>query len=482
MSTPHRPSVSSDATASDRPGGADDDSVAGHDLRTDAHEARSGDRADTAGHHASDAARDRTDRVGDRPALGEPVFDGTDLGRPPRPDVAETTPRPDPDAGIVPVARLGGGLDVPSVAAGRELLQPERPAGGIGRVGPVDPNDANLGLVLSSYRLTERIGSGGMAVVYRAYDATVDRYAAVKLISMAVEHDPVKLARFEEEARNIARLNHPNVVQLFQHHLSPPIWYLVLEYLPGGSMADRMNPATAPINLVEATVAVADAAAGLAAAHRQGMVHRDIKPANLLVSADGRVKIADFGLAKIYSISPDLTQTGMVMGTPNYMSPEQCEDSPLDGRSDIYSLGCTYYALLTGRDPFAELIAPAKIMQAHADGQRLDLKSVKNLPYAVMRILRRATHPRPDRRYQDADEMARDLDAFLATLSVERPKISTSRRELAGLPIPSAPPLPTRALRRWTWSVVAILFVVAFLMVTLVLLLPILFRLIDVTL
>src|SRR5262249_7591031 len=170
--------------------------------------------------------------------------------------------------------------------------------------------------------------------------------------------------------------------------------------------------------VLDATQALIDACKGVGAAHAVGLIHRDIKPANFLRASDGSIKVADFGLVKAADAGRHLTQSGIVVGTPFFMSPEQCQAKPLDRRSDLYSLGATYYCLLTGKHPYDETESATQLMYLHCYGPVLDPRSVNPaIPEACSRIVARATAKAPAERYQSADEMLADLQAVSAALS-----------------------------------------------------------------
>jgi eukaryotic-like serine/threonine-protein kinase len=200
------------------------------------------------------------------------------------------------------------------------------------------------------YRLGSLLGAGGMARVYLASDRVLQRQVAVKVLSPPYAQDPSFVERFRREARSAAGLSHPNIVAVFDSGSDADEHYLVMEYVAGQSLAELLaaQGRLAPRRAVELTVEVC---AALAAAHTQGLVHRDVKPANVLVGDDGRVKVTDFGIAKA-AAATTLTGTGTVLGTAAYLSPEQAQGEPVDARSDLYSLGCVLYELLSGSPPF----------------------------------------------------------------------------------------------------------------------------------
>jgi eukaryotic-like serine/threonine-protein kinase len=208
------------------------------------------------------------------------------------------------------------------------------------------------------YALGAMLGSGGMGQVYRARDRVLERTVAVKVLSSAATQDPELVARFGREARAAAALHHPNIVAVFDSGADGDLQYLVMEYVDGQSLARllRQEGMLEPGRAAEVGRQVCQA---LAAAHATGLVHRDITPGNLLVDPAGLVKVADFGIAKLAAAT---TMTGdRVLGTAAYLAPEQAQGRPVDGRSDLYALGCVLYELVTGAPPFAgdDLIAVA---------------------------------------------------------------------------------------------------------------------------
>lgn len=274
-----------------------------------------------------------------------------------------------------------------------------------------------IGRKLGRYKLTGLLGGGGMGVVYRAHDETIDRDVAIKVLPPELNGDPTTLARFLAEAKAAGRLSHPNAVAIYEIGEHERTHYLVMELVTGGSLAEEVRR-IGPLSPVAATKAVSDAARGLAAAHAAGLVHRDIKPANLIRSADGLVKVCDFGLAKEIFTDHGVTKTGHVVGTPYYMSPEQCLGKPVDARGDVYSLGATYYYLLTGAEPYADAETTMQVMYSHCHGDPLDPRPLNALvPDECASIILKATAKDPDSRYQSAGEMLRDFEAAASHFS-----------------------------------------------------------------
>jgi len=254
---------------------------------------------------------------------------------------------------------------------------------------PTDPtlawtghtSDAPAGLpgsTIGKYRIASILGRGGTGTVYEAVDPLVQRRVAAKQLPDAIAHDRQALDRFLAEARAAGRVNHPNVVAVYEVDQQGGSYYLVTEFVGGGSIANRVA-ARGRLPWREATGIVIDACKGVAAAHAAGLTHGDLRPANLLLTHEGTVKVADFGLAKAAGTGP--TQPGTVFGTPHFMAPEQCEGRPADARADIYALAATWFTLLTGRPPFADGGPPMQTMYAPLP------------PAAAQRPGRRPRHP-----------------------------------------------------------------------------------------
>jgi urea transport system substrate-binding protein len=314
-----------------------------------------------------------------------------------------------------------------------------------------------VGKALGKYQITGVLGQGGMGVVLKAHDPLIDRDVAIKILAGHLAADLSALGRFLSEARAVGKFSHPNVVAIYEICQEGPTYFLVMEFVPGCSLGDRLE-AQGALGVLEATRALLDACRGVGAAHAAGLIHRDIKPDNFMRAADGSVKVADFGLAKAADAGRHFTQTGMVVGTPSFMSPEQCESAPLDHRSDLYALGATYFTLLTGKYPYEEAKSTAQLMYQHCHGPTLDPRSVNPaIPEACARIVARATAKAPADRYPSADAMLADLQAVAATLSGQTPILLPSQS--GGVPAAhasagAAPP----GGRRLRWAVAALLF------------------------
>ncbi|TWU06907.1 Serine/threonine-protein kinase PknB [Symmachiella macrocystis] len=292
----------------------------------------------------------------------------------------------------------------------------------------IDPQ-ARVGTFVGKYRITKIIGSGGMGVVYAAHDSIISREVAIKFLSGKAAGDDTALKRFVQEARAVGQLQHPNVVGLFEVDQTDGIWYLVMELVDRGTASDLLD-SEKTISWQRATRIIADACRGLVAAHEKGLIHRDIKPDNIMLTADGTAKISDFGLAKIEdSAAPTLTQINQVLGTPHYMSPEQCRSSTVDARSDIYSLGATYYDLLTGAPPYAHSTDVMQIMFAQCNEPTPDPGDLaNNLPPLCRGIIEQAMAKDPADRYQSAQEMLTDLQILLESSTDSRESLAVAER------------------------------------------------------
>jgi tRNA A-37 threonylcarbamoyl transferase component Bud32 len=265
------------------------------------------------------------------------------------------------------------------------------------------------------YQLGSLLGVGGMASVYLATDRVLERQVAVKVLRSSDVQDPLFVERFRREARAAARLNHPNIVAVFDSGSDAQQPYLVMEYVPGESLAQLLarQGRLAPRRAVELAIQVC---AALAAAHAQGLVHRDIKPANVLVGPDGQVKVADFGIVKA-SAATTLTGTGTVLGTAAYLSPEQAQGHPVDARSDLYGLGCVLYELLCGSPPFGSGAdrSPVAIATRHVR-EPPEPPSARNpqVDPALEAVMLTALAKDPAQRYQSAVELHHALERVLA--------------------------------------------------------------------
>ena len=258
----------------------------------------------------------------------------------------------------------------------------------------------SAGMKLGQFRLIRELGRGGVGVVFEAEDLVLHRRVAVKLVP--TPPDAAERDRWKREARAVAKLDHPHVVRLLQVGRYTGGHFLVLELMTGGTLEGRIAGGR-PLPWGVANRLLAEAASGVAAAHAVGLIHRDLKPANLMLDGSGTVKVADFGLAR----GGDSTSTtaGKISGTPRYMSPEQCRGEEADERSDVYALGVTYFALLTGRPPFTDPTA-VQVMFAHCNRPLPDPRGLRpELPDECVATVRRATEKHPADRFQSVHEL-----------------------------------------------------------------------------
>ncbi len=277
--------------------------------------------------------------------------------------------------------------------------------------------DPLVGGKIGKYEIRALLGEGGMGAVYLAFDPLIEREVALKILTQAVGSNSSALQRFLGEARAIGRLNSPHVVSIYDIDQWEGQYYIVMELLSGGSVAELSDKAGAlPWEL--ACRMIAEAARGLASAHAAGMIHRDIKPENLMRASDGSVKVVDFGLSKLVDAVNDtrtaVTREGQILGTPQYMSPEQFETAEVDARTDIYSLGATLFRLLTGRFPYHDCQSIVQVMAAHMNQPPpVPTTFVSHVPVECNRIVARAMAKKRDERFQSVAEMADDLQRLI---------------------------------------------------------------------
>ncbi len=287
---------------------------------------------------------------------------------------------------------------------------------------------------IGKYQIQSTLGKGGMGIVYQAFDPLIERDVAIKVLSPEISSTPAALQRFLCEARSIGRLNHPNVVAIYEINEWQGMYYLVMELLTGGSIAD-LSEKQGAMPWREACRIVAQAGRGLAAAHSAGMIHRDIKPANLMLSRSGDVKVVDFGLSKLLdadiNAAEAVTRAGQLLGTPQYMSPEQFDGVSVDFRTDIYALGATLFRLLTNQFPYHDCSTISQLMKAHVMRPvPLATDVVSNIPSECDRIISKAMAKDPNQRYSSCAEMASDLESLIlttpaATVAPARPSKSS---------------------------------------------------------
>jgi len=314
-----------------------------------------------------------------------------------------------------------------------------------------------IGKCLSHYRIIEQLGSGGMGEVYRAHDERLGRDVAIKVLPQAVVDDPERMARFEREARALAALSHPNILAIYDFGTEGGITYAVTELLEGETLRHRLERERPPWRKsIEIATAIAD---GLAAAHGKGIIHRDIKPDNIFITTDGRVKVLDFGLARVAgaahaaegatTLTDPGTAAGTVLGTIGYMSPEQVRGQAADARSDIFALGCVLYEMLAGKRAFARETS-AEIMAAilKDPAPEVSVSGVEVTP-ELNRIVAHCLEKNPGERFQSARDMSFHLKSLLtvaASLHSDAGRLDTAAKpeitSIAVLPFANLSPDP----------------------------------------
>jgi serine/threonine-protein kinase len=314
-----------------------------------------------------------------------------------------------------------------------------------------------IGTVLSGrYRLEAKLGSGGMSTVYLASDDTLDRPVAVKVMHREMSEQEDQLQRFRQEARAVAKLTHPNVVSVIDAGEDGGYPYIVFEYVKGETLKQRIGRVGA-LDTQEAIAYAIEVARGLGVAHARNMVHRDIKPQNVLIDEEGRAKLTDFGISR--QLEQDgVTATGRVLGTTDYVAPEQAMGKAVDPRSDIYSLGVVLYEMLVGQVPF-HADSQVGVAMKHVNEELPDVQRRRpEASAAVALVVERATAKDPAERYQTIGEMIDDLET---ALEVEAARAGSTTGEATSV-LDAVPP-PQRKLSsgvRWSWAAIAILLLV----------------------
>ena len=319
------------------------------------------------------------------------------------------------------------------------MTEPIEPVAPIAPTAPAEQATERIG----RYRLVSEIGRGAMGIVYRGEDEALGRDVAIKTIlaSMDAEEQAGYLARFRQEAKALGGLNHPNIITVYEFGDEAGVAYLAMEYLEGRELRDLI--AKKQVDVATAVEIAAEVAEGLAFAHARGIVHRDVKPGNVMVMARNRVKIMDFGIARVRK-SDVKTSTGLLLGSPKYMAPEQVIGRPVDNRSDIFSLGVVLYEMINGAPPFNADDIPAIMYQVC--NNKPPPPSARNLGVtrSLDLIVARAMEKEPEARYQDAAAMAADLRACLPEIASGampgEPVASMVSLEELGSPAPSTAP------------------------------------------
>src|SRR5579864_896958 len=274
--------------------------------------------------------------------------------------------------------------------------------------------DDLIGTTLGNYRVLDTLGQGGMAKVYKAHQETLGRDVAIKVLPPWYAADRSFVERFNLEARLVARLSHPNIVTVHDANEQNGHLYIVMQLVDGGTLKHRLDKLQRERRIMELTEVVAifsQLADALFYAHEQGIIHRDIKPVNVLMDRSGRPILSDFGIAKVLASTQDnLTRPGAGVGTPEYMSPEQCQGGPVDGRADIYALGIMLFEALTGRLPFQGNNYPA-LAHSHIYEMPPHPSAINpKIDPAIAQVVLTSLMKNPQQRYQRASDMAEALE------------------------------------------------------------------------
>src|SRR4051812_27295075 len=338
--------------------------------------------------------------------------------------------------------------------------------------------DIDSGTVVDGrYRIKNRIGSGGMADVYCAIDEQLGRDVALKLLHRRFAEDREFVERFRREASSAAGLQHPNVVGVYDRGEWDGTSYFAMEHLEGRTLKQVILD-EAPLDPIRAIDLLVQILRAARFAHKRGVIHRDLKPQNVIVDPDGRAKVTDFGIAR--AGASDMTQTGSIMGTAQYLSPEQAQGLPVDDRSDLYSIGVVLYEMLTGRLPFDGDSAVTIALKQVAEPPVPPRAIVPSVPPELEAVVLRALAKAPAQRFQDADEMITVLDRVRGHIAAGVGTVPTgdATTAFAPLPVPAAyvtdayataappvypaeplPPDDEHAPRRWPWILLVVLLV-----------------------
>jgi serine/threonine-protein kinase len=268
--------------------------------------------------------------------------------------------------------------------------------------------------IAERYEVEELVGHGGMSSVYKAQDTLLERHVALKILHEQYTADDDFVERFKREARSVAQLQHPNIVTVIDRGEEDGCQYIVFEYIDGENLKERVVR-EGRLDVREALEIAVEVAHGLAFAHEQGLIHRDVKPQNILLNGDGRAKVTDFGIARSLDVD-GMTQTGTVLGTSNYIAPEQASGQRVDAHSDVYALGAVLYELLAGEVPFAgESFVAVAMKHMHEPAPNLlDVRG--DVPLRVAAAVDRALEKDPEQRFPTMDAFAAELEACLAEL------------------------------------------------------------------
>src|SRR5436190_8158537 len=265
------------------------------------------------------------------------------------------------------------------------------------------------------YQIVAPLGEGGMAAVYKAYQPSMERYVAIKVLPRHMASSAEFVARFEREAKLLAQLQHPHILSVFDYGEAEGYTYIVMPLVASGTLADLMKKQR--LSLSEIRRIISQVGDALAYAHALGMIHRDIKPSNVLLDERGNCLLTDFGLARMTEASAKITSSGAIMGTPAYMAPEQGQGTSVDQRSDLYALGIILYELVTGRVPYTAETPIAIVFKHISDPLPSARKLNPNLSEEMERVLFKALAKNPDDRYQTAEDLVRAVQSAISETS-----------------------------------------------------------------
>jgi serine/threonine protein kinase len=325
----------------------------------------------------------------------------------------------------------------------------------------MDASNPMIGKQIANYQITEKLGEGGMGVVYKGIDTNLSRPVAVKMLTAELAHNPEIVERFRAEARAQANLSHANLAVLYAFLVEDGTAFMVMEFVEGQTF-EQMIRARGPIPVETALPLFKQALLGVGAAHRMGIVHRDIKPSNIMLNTKGVVKVMDFGIAKVVG-TRGMTRTGMQLGTPAYMAPEQIQNKPIDMRTDIYALGITLYQMLSGQLPFQHE-SDFETMNSHVAATPPPMKQM--FPYAPIQyqnVVMKALEKDPNYRFQTVEEFSAALDnpesvpepGSAATVVVAAPGSARTVLENSGAAIGTAPAVAKTVMQTGVAAVAA---------------------------
>jgi eukaryotic-like serine/threonine-protein kinase len=301
--------------------------------------------------------------------------------------------------------------------------------------------------IADRYELEEVVGHGGMSTVYKAHDSLLERNVALKVLHQQYNEDEDFVERFKHEARSVAQLQHPNIVTVIDRGEEDGRQYIVFEFIDGENLKELVVR-KGRLDLRDALEIANEIARGLAFAHDHGLIHRDVKPQNVLLNGDGRAKVTDFGIARSLDVDHGVTQTGTILGTSNYIAPEQASGQPVDAHTDVYSLGIVLYEMLTGELPFPgeSFVAIAMKHIQEPSPNVLDVRG--DIPLRVAEMIDRALEKDPEQRFPTMDAFAAEIEASLAELdrgedgavtmvvpAAQRPRPQKHRKPVSPVPL-----------------------------------------------